>query len=713
MSDIIKNPRLVGEILKHLPLPLFIKNVEGKYVYLNPVLLEKTNKSLQDFLNRGDETLDRDALLWLSNDLRIFESNQTIKKDFVIGGKTYTIVKFSFQTSDGHKYLVGFAIDQTETLANLRQLSVFKQIIASMHDGLIIVRNNATQQFPIAYINKAFTKITGFTSKEALGRPYSFLYGIDTDAKTAIAIKRSLHKKEEFDGILQKYKKDKKSFWCHLKVLPLFNEKKEVSFFVILFRDISEVLGKREALQQSEERYSSIVEDQTELVCRFKKSGLLTYANKSFWTFFGGSENKNFYDFLSIQNQDFLDLLKTEISEKKSVFNITQKLINISGETRLINWVCKGIYQERTHNLLEYQCIGRDITDIQETQIALWQYEEKYKSIYDHTPALLQSLDESGRIEKVSAYWCKCLGYSVSDVIGKEFSYFLEKTSKYQFDTDIWPTYKRDGEIFNSEIQLLTKDGRIKYFLLSLVRNTELGIVTGVLNDISELVKIKNDLALSEKQFSSLFYDSYSLLLILNKNGLVKDVNKKVLETFNISRESLQEGPIWNAFWLDISPEQRQEFERNFKYGLFSDGLEQTFPLTIKERTYSIIIKPIHSKEGVVDYIMLEGRDVTEAKEEHDKLAGHAKLGRALEQELQVTTDKDYKVLSEQEVQDLIQNTVKRKAKRLGLLVWRNLPWKKIGILLAIIISSYSAGNLNLQDVLDFIYNPDKIIQGD
>jgi len=52
-------------------------------------------------------------------------------------------------------------------------------------------------------------------------------------------------------------------------------------------RKRAEVLQATRALRESEARYRAIVEDQTELICRFLPDGTLTFVNGAYCRYFG------------------------------------------------------------------------------------------------------------------------------------------------------------------------------------------------------------------------------------------------------------------------------------------------------------------------------------------------------------------------------------------------------------------------------------------
>ncbi|MBF0413830.1 MAG: response regulator, partial [Desulfamplus sp.] len=55
--------------------------------------------------------------------------------------------------------------------------------------------------------------------------------------------------------------------------------------------------------------------------------------------------------------------------------------------------------------------------------------EEKYRQLYKHTPAMLHSIDRTGKFVSVSDYWLEVLGYDRSEVIGRYFTDFLTEQS--------------------------------------------------------------------------------------------------------------------------------------------------------------------------------------------------------------------------------------------------------------------------------------------
>lgn len=84
--------------------------------------------------------------------------------------------------------------------------------------------------------------------------------------------------------------------------------------------------------------------------------------------------------------------------------------------------------------------MGRLAYNFNEMQMRLEREETELKlaharatDIYNHTPAMLFSLDAEGRITAVSDYWLKATGYARGQVIGHKFIDFIEDTCRARY----------------------------------------------------------------------------------------------------------------------------------------------------------------------------------------------------------------------------------------------------------------------------------------
>jgi PAS domain S-box-containing protein len=88
----------------------------------------------------------------------------------------------------------------------------------------------------IVWVNNGFTKMTGYTEKEALDKTPVFLQGKNTSVTKRKSIRKKLDKLEPFTEIITNYRKDNSPYECEVKIFPLYTN--EVTHFIALEKEV-------------------------------------------------------------------------------------------------------------------------------------------------------------------------------------------------------------------------------------------------------------------------------------------------------------------------------------------------------------------------------------------------------------------------------------------------------------------------------------------
>lgn len=92
----------------------------------------------------------------------------------------------------------------------------------------------------ITWVNNAFTAITGFSAKEALGqRPGDLLNGPDTDPEMVRRIARAVKLGVPFRGEIQNVTRDGGDIWIETNLVPVLDEAGDVEMTVAIERDVT------------------------------------------------------------------------------------------------------------------------------------------------------------------------------------------------------------------------------------------------------------------------------------------------------------------------------------------------------------------------------------------------------------------------------------------------------------------------------------------
>lgn len=206
---------------------------------------------------------------------------------------------------------------------------------------------------------------------------------------------------------------------------------------------------------------------------------------------------------------------------------------------------------------------------------------ERYKSIYKKTPAMMHTVDESGRIVRVSEHWLWAMGYSRSEVVGRLATDFMTEESAHFVSKALRPALLSSGQILEAPITFVKKDGTLFSTLLSgtseLHPDGRFRYGHAVVFDISEKERLKARLQDRETSYKTIYDKSPIMLHSIDAEGRLIRVSEFWLRRLGYSRENVI-GRHLAEFMDENSAEFMQSFELNefLKKGEVS-GVPYTF----------------------------------------------------------------------------------------------------------------------------------------
>lgn len=119
-------------------------------------------------------------------------------------------------------------------------------------------------------------------------------------------------------------------------------------------------------LEESERRYRAVVEDQTELVCRYLPDGQLTFVNQAFCRFFDAETDellgRSFFS-LAVEKDRLAFATRLSALDRHSPLRTREQSVRSSeDEVRWLQWTDRALFDAAGH-LVEFQSVGRDTTE--------------------------------------------------------------------------------------------------------------------------------------------------------------------------------------------------------------------------------------------------------------------------------------------------------------------------------------------------------------
>lgn len=138
-----------------------------------------------------------------------------------------------------------------------RELDRLARVAKSTSNAVII-----TDRSGIAtWVNEGFTRISGYSAEEVLGRrPGELLQVPETDRNTIALIRVAIQRGEGCRVELLNAHKNGSRYWLDIEIQPLRNSRGELVGFMAIESDITARRAVEEKLRENEERFRSIIE---------------------------------------------------------------------------------------------------------------------------------------------------------------------------------------------------------------------------------------------------------------------------------------------------------------------------------------------------------------------------------------------------------------------------------------------------------------------
>jgi PAS domain S-box-containing protein len=352
--------------------------------------------------------------------------------------------------------------------------------------------------------------------------------------------------------------------------------------FLELGHKITAAVRRRKAekaLLESENRYRNVVEDQTEFISRFLPDGTHIFVNEAYFRYFNKKRKeilgKKFKPDIPKEDRSLVTEHFHSLTKEHPIGVLEHRILLPDGQTRWQQWSDRAIFSDNG-TLIEYQSVGRDITERKRAeeelrmkndelhaayeQIAateevlrnnyneldkkeqkLRESEESYRSLAEASHDLIFMIDADDRVIYVNSYAASVLGKPASAVIGKTRSSHFPPEMAHRQEDPLRQVFK-SGTPSRSEGAMMAGGEQrwFDHFLMPVKDKADnVQAVIGVSRDITERKNMEETLKQSENRFSNIINNLPDATLVIDPNGKVIAWNKAIEEMTGVKAKDM------------------------------------------------------------------------------------------------------------------------------------------------------------------------------
>jgi PAS domain S-box-containing protein len=121
----------------------------------------------------------------------------------------------------------------------------------------------------------------------------------------------------------------------------------------------------------------------------------------------------------------------------------------------------------------------------------------------------------------------------------------------------------------------------------------------------------------SERKFRAIFNQTFQFTGMLNTEGILLEANQTALDFGGLQLSDVVGKPLWSCYWWTISPITQTQLQAAIAQavqGKFMRYEVDVLGESNRTATIDFSIKPIFDASGKVEYLIVEGRDISDRK---------------------------------------------------------------------------------------------------
>jgi PAS domain S-box-containing protein len=261
---------------------------------------------------------------------------------------------------------------------------------------------------------------------------------------------------------------------------PLIIEKLK-SWFFFRFRSQDQILAHMESAHQQlqkkhdeikslQEFYSHLMANMGEAVVWCNKDGIIGFSNPGFLRISGldeqATKSKYIFDIARLSVENGRDLLEQCIGKPMQPLTVQMQFPDNVNGMRIGE--ASVMYVESSSQVPGFLIVIRDVTKAREIEKKLYIAENRYRSLYENSPALIVGLNTVGKIIYANPATVENLGFSEEELKNMDFTDLISPDSNTEIRKAFIDRFVDISQL--TEVHFKTRDGQWKAAAISLYK---------------------------------------------------------------------------------------------------------------------------------------------------------------------------------------------------------------------------------------------------
>lgn len=355
-------------------------------------------------------------------------------------------------------------------IANLRDITQRKKTeakAAEYHQRIEAIFNQCAVgivylglNFIITECNRRFAEIVEYEKEELIGKSLESLIPIEDRAflhPTFALLPLNENNSAFQHRLLTRQGKIK---FINRVISQVMDSSAKPAYYIMFVEDITAQKLAEENFVKQQKLYTSLLDDFSELLVRWKPDGSILYSNRAYKNLYGafGEEGYNIYSRLKDEDRKRIkDKISQLTPENPLIFDKHFSQGENGPEWHL--WSDRGIFDE-SGQLIELHSIGLNISELERLSTEATLQQKFFEELFNNTPYGLVFLDTENRILKVNKSFTEIFGYSFEEASGHYIKQLIVPEDKLNEWGEIIEKVIDNQEIF-VETKRKKKDGTL------------------------------------------------------------------------------------------------------------------------------------------------------------------------------------------------------------------------------------------------------------